>query len=113
MDHIPFGLPSGARVPSRVVLQDYDNALVVPRAALISTPDPDRAEVLLLEPQKDQPYATVRTVAVQIAGRTDAGIAVTGAIKAGTRVALGDEHVLLRLKDGDPVDISLAGDLGQ
>ena len=113
MDHIPFGLPSGARVPSRVVLQDYDNALVVPRAALISTPDPDRAEVLLLEPQKDQPYATVRTVPVQIVGRTDAGIAVTGAIKAGARVALGDEQVLLRLKDGDPVDISLAGDLGQ
>ncbi len=113
MDHIPFNLPSGARVPARVVLQEFDNALVVPRAALISTPAPDKADVLILEPGKDSGYATVRHVPVQIIGRTDDGIAITGALKAGTRVALGDEHVLLRLKDGDPVDISLAGDAGQ
>ena len=113
MDHIPFGLPSGARVPSRVVLQAYDNALVVPRAALISTPDPQRGKVLVLRQQDGEAYATVHPVPVRIAGRTDAGIAITGPVKPGDRVALGDEHVLLRLKEGDPVDIALAGDAGQ
>lgn len=37
LDTMPFGLPSGARIPARVILESVDNALIIPHQAIVET----------------------------------------------------------------------------
>ncbi len=103
LDTIPFGLPSGARLPSRVILERWTNALVVPRSALVLAPDGTRGTVFRIVAADDGSPGRLQRVTVRLIGSGRGGVAVTGGLKAGDMVALAQESQLLRLGDGDRV----------
>jgi RND family efflux transporter MFP subunit len=100
LEKIPFGLPSGARVPGRVILDRWPEALIVPRTALVLAPDGTRATIFRVV--GDSP-AQIESVSVKIIASGREGVAISGAISEGDRVAVAQENELLKLKDGDAV----------
>jgi len=103
LDHIPFTLPSGARLPGRVILRRWTGAKLVPRTTLILAPGGTQATVFKIITAKTEQPALLRKVLVSIIASGREGVAIDGDLKAGDQVALGQENQLLKLKDGDPV----------
>jgi RND family efflux transporter MFP subunit len=99
LQHMPFGLPSGARIPARVILQSLPGALVVPHRALIETHDGGVVFTL----QGTHGKARLHRVKVKVMLRGDTGIAVSGELRPGERVVVAHQSVLMQLRDGDPV----------
>lgn len=102
LDTMPFGLPSGARIPARVLLETVDQALTVPHAAVVRTGD--RGFVFKVIGEKD--HQTLKRVTVNISLDGHDGLAVSGDLHAGDRVVIGHQSVLMQLRDGDPVKAS-------
>jgi len=103
LDDIPFDLPSGARLPGRVILARWTGAFVVPRTALILAPDGETGTVFKVVSQGEDKPARLQQVKVKITASGREGIAVSGAVAEGDRVAVAQENELLKLKGGDPV----------
>lgn len=103
LEAIPFDLPSGARLPGRVILEQTPDAFVVPREALILSPDGDTGIVFRVVAQAGAELARLERVEVKIVASGREGVAVSGDIGQGDRVAIARENALLKLKDGDPV----------
>ncbi len=97
--HMPFHLPSGARIPARVILESVPNALVVPHRALMETRD--GGVVFTVQGRGDK--ARLHRVPVRVVLRGDTGVAVSGGLKAGEPVVVAHQSVLMQLRDGDPV----------
>ena len=96
----PFGLPSGARLPARVLLARVEGALIAPpRALLMQADGHGRLFKVVGEAGKTQ----VKVVAVAVGLRAHEGWVVRGPVAAGDRVVVAHESVLLQLHDGDPV----------
>lgn len=96
---MPFGLPSGARVPARVILQSLEGALTVPHNALLQTRD--GGVVFRIEGQDQQAHLSRIPVRVLMPG--DAGTAIEGPLQPGDRVVVAHQSMLVQLRDGDPV----------
>lgn len=103
LDRIPFGLPSGARVPGRVILDKKLGALVVPVSAVAFAPSGDSGVLFKVVSKGDGAVPVLRKVAAKIVGRGREGVAVKGAVAAGDQVVVAQENTLLKLKDGDAV----------
>jgi len=103
LDSIPFGLPSGARVPGRVILERWPNALVVPRTAIALAPNGKTGTMFRIGAAPEGNPARLERVEVTIIGSGRAGVAVGGAVSEGDLVAIAQENEMLKLKDGDPV----------
>jgi len=99
LDNMPFGLPSGARIPARVLLETADLALTVPHAAVVRTGD--RGFLFKVIGEGDRQTLKRVTVDITLDGRD--GLAVSGDLEAGDRVVTGHQSVLMQLRDGDPV----------
>lgn len=102
LDSIPFGLPSGTRLPGRVILERHGNALVVPRTALILTSDGKGATVFRITPAGGDGLARLEKLQVKIVASGREGVAISGPVSAGDQIAVARENELLKLKDGDP-----------
>jgi len=103
LDHIPFALPSGARVPGRVILKRWPEAKLVPRTTLILAPGGKQASVFKIIAAKPGQPGRLRKFKVSIIASGREGVAIAGDLAAGDQVALAQENQLLKLKDGDPV----------
>lgn len=103
LDRIPFGLPSGARVPGRVIQDRWPDALVVPRTALFLAANGETATAFRLIPAAGSDFASLERVVLTIIGSGREGVAVSGDISEGDIVVLAQENQLLQLADGDPV----------
>jgi RND family efflux transporter MFP subunit len=99
LDTMPFGLPSGARIPARVLLETADQALTVPHAAVVRTGN--RGFLFKVTGEGDRQTLKRVTVDITLDGRD--GLAVSGDLQAGDRVVIGHQSVLMQLRDGDPV----------
>ena len=101
LDAPPFGLPSGARISARVVLERRENALRVPRNAVLPAAGGRVGRVFKVIAAGDSRHLAEVSVGVDL----DAGdsLAVRGALEAGDRVVVAHESVLLKLRDGDAV----------
>lgn len=106
LESIPFGLPSGSRLPGRIILDRWPGASIVPRSALILSPDGASATVFRISPG-DSGAARLERIEVKIVASGREGVAVSGDIAVGDRVATAQENELLKLKDGDPVQPEL------
>ncbi|RMF87546.1 MAG: efflux RND transporter periplasmic adaptor subunit [Nitrospirae bacterium] len=96
----PFGLPSGARVPARILLARVEEALIVPpRALLLQDPGHGR----LFKVVGEGPAAHLAVVPVAVGLHAHEGWVVRGPVAAGDRVVVAHESVLAHLHDGDPV----------
>jgi len=100
---IPFGLPSGARLPGRVILDRWPGTFVVPRTALILAPDGETGTIFKVVSEGNGKPARLEQVKVEIVASGREGVAVSGAVAEGDQVAIAQENELLKLKDGDPV----------
>jgi len=103
LNQIPFGLPSGARVSGRVILDRWIDAKVLPRTALILSPDGRRGTIFRVIAGKDGAPGQVEKVEVQILASGSEGVAVKGDLSEGDIVVIAQENELLKLKDGDRV----------
>jgi len=105
----PFGLPSGARVSGRVVLQKRDNALIVDRGALISGSDTTKARLFKVASLNGTAVLKEVPVTIDLVGKS--GVAVVGNLSPDDRVVVAHESILLKLRDGDPVQVPKGGAL--
>jgi RND family efflux transporter MFP subunit len=111
VDKPPFGAKSGGRVPGRVILSQRKQALVVPhKALLVSSSDPAKGTVFKVRQAEDDSdssgaFPTIQAVPVQIDLDSEDGVAVLGELKPGTPVVVAHQIVLLKLHDGDPVNV--------
>lgn len=99
LDHMPFGLPSGSRIPARVILESLEKALVVPHRAVLQTRG--GGVVFAVRGKGDQ--ARLRRIPVKVLMQGDTGTAVEAPLQAGERVVVAHQSVLVQLGDGDPV----------
>jgi len=97
----PFGLPDGARIPARVLTRKINNAVIVPRNALLPADDEHRRTLFRVVQTGDRHVLRKTEVFVPLCGKE--GCAVEGEIQAGTQVVTGHGSVLLKLRDGDTV----------
>jgi len=96
----PFSLADGAHLAARVIEQQVENTVVVPRDALVPAHSADERYVFKLA--KDQPPHIQRTpVHVALCGLE--GCAIQAGLSAGDKVVTANGNVLLLLHDGDPV----------
>ncbi len=100
---IPFDLPSGARLPGRVILDRLPGVFVVPRTALILSPDGESGTLFRVLQKPGADLARLDRVKVKIVASGREGVAVSGDIGEGDRVAIARENELLKLRDGDAV----------
>lgn len=100
---LPFGLPSGTRIPAAVILEQREHALVVPRNSLL--PGDNKAQKTLYKVITVHEQQQLERIAVTVDLDTPAGVAVAGDLKAGDQVVVANEDTLLRLRDGDAVVI--------
>jgi len=101
LSELPFGLPSGARLAVRVIIERRDDALLVPEDALLRSGDGSTARLFRIVSGESGPCLNAVGVVVDLVG--DAGVAVSGPLQPGDRVALARDGLLRRLTDGDPV----------
>lgn len=99
LESMPFGLPSGSRIPARVLLETANQALTVPHAAVVRTGD--RGFLFKVVGKGDRQTLQRVNVNITLVGRD--GLAVGGGLQAGDRVVVGHQSVLMQLRDGDPV----------
>ena len=100
----PFKLPAGARIPARVVTGQVKDALSVPITSIAWSADGKSGFVVRVVGDGDK--ATLEKVPVIIIRSSSDGVAVKGDIKAGERVIVAQQAVLLKLKTGDAVIIA-------
>lgn len=106
---MPFDLPSGARIPARVILQAMDHVLVIPHRAIVRMVavkggDADgtgQGFVFTIDRQSGKPR--LRRVVVKILMDANHGLAVEGDIRAGDQIVVAHQSVLMQLRDGDAV----------
>lgn len=104
----PFGVPSGARVSGRVILQKRARALVVPPDALLSGADRTKAKVFKVV--KANSKSTLKGVPVLVDLRGGSGVAVAGNLRPGDKVVVAHESMLVKLQNGDVVQSSIRND---
>jgi RND family efflux transporter MFP subunit len=97
----PFDLPDGAHIPARVVTQTVDDAVIVPRNALLPAADDYRRTLFMVVPAGGG--FILKRVRLQMRLCGAEGCAVSGDIQPGVQVVTGHGSVLLQLSDGDPV----------
>ena len=103
VDKMPFRLPSGARIPGRVIMAEYPGSLVVPLAAVAFSPDDRRGVVFKLQRKDGENGYVLKRVPVRIAARGHEGVGVKGDLQPGDKVVTAKESILLSLRDNDPV----------
>lgn len=103
LDQIPFGMPSGAKVSGRVILNRLINAKVLPRTAIILSPNGKIGTIFRIIADKDEKLGQMKKVEVKILTSGKEGVAVEGDLSKGDIVVVAQENELLKLKDGDQV----------
>jgi RND family efflux transporter MFP subunit len=99
---MPFDLPSGARIPARVLLETVEDAISIPHRALVRTGN--KGFLFNIESGSDG-KTLLKRVPVRIVLDANEGLAVAGDLKAGDQVVVAHQSVLMQLRDGDPASI--------
>jgi RND family efflux transporter MFP subunit len=102
IDAMPFDLPSGARIPAQVILNTFDDVLIVPHRSLVKTGD----QGFLFKIVNHNGQDTVKRVRVSVLLDAGSNFAVEGEINADDAVVVAHQSVLMQLRDGDPVIVS-------
>jgi len=107
VDALPFNLPSGSRVDARLILRRSKDGFRLPYGSLLCGEGDTQCRVFtIVRKGKEKKVSSLKMVEVQVRLRGHDSIAVTGALKAGDRVVIAHESVLLQLHDGDPVTVA-------
>jgi membrane fusion protein (multidrug efflux system) len=105
IDSMPFALPSGARIPARVILVEKDEVLTVPHRAIIV--NGDVGVIFKVVSTNNEPRLIRVKVKILLEGNN--GVAVSGDLTANDKVVVAHQSMLMRLKNNDLVTISVGG----
>ncbi len=115
LNSMPFGLPSGARIPARVILESVDNALTIPHQAIVETNTSVEKKgfifkVVNKDPIKQTSNANqkmLQRIVVDIVLNAHKALAISSPdLSEGDEVIIAHESVLLQLQDNDTVLIN-------
>lgn len=100
----PFNLPAGARLPARVITGQVKNALSVPITAIAWSADGKSGFIVKVAKKGD---ATVlKKILVTVLQSSTDGAAIKGDVRAGDRVVVAQQAVLLKLQTGDAATVA-------
>jgi RND family efflux transporter MFP subunit len=109
LNSMPFGLPSGARIPARVILESVDNALTIPHRAIIETGDQMEKKGFVFKVVTKGKQNILQRVNVNIVLNAHKALAVSShELNEDDQVIIAHESILLQLQNNDPVLISPA-----
>ncbi len=103
LDAAPFKLPAGARLPARVITGQIKNALSVPITAIAWSADGKGGFIVKVVMKDDT--TTLQKVPVKVLQSSPKGAAIKGDVKAGDKVVIAQQAVLLKLQTGDAATI--------
>ncbi len=105
---MPFGLPSGARIPAQVILQSVENALVIPHQSIVLTGSqvPAKKGFVFKIVNKNGQYFLQRLVVTIDLNAHKAMAIKSNDLHVGDQLVVAHESVLLQLQDNDPVIFS-------
>jgi len=113
LNSMPFNLPSGARIPARIILESVDNALTISHQAIVETqfamPDDlqklKQGFVFKVVPGKNSSSKNkLKRVNVTIDLNAHRALAISSDdLHEGDQLVIAHESVLLQLQNNDPV----------
>ena len=111
LDHMPFHLPSGARIPARVILESQNNALTIPHQAIVemqstgqNTQNKQGFIFKVITDDKHPEQKILKRINVNIDLNAHKALAVSAEdLHEGDDVIIAHESVLIQLQDKDPV----------
>ena len=115
LNSMPFGLPSGARIPARVILKSVDNALTIPHQAIVETGSSMENKGFIFKvinqdktnSAADSSQKKLKRIVVKITLNAHKALAVSSPdLSEGDEVIIAHESVLLQLQDNDTVLIN-------
>ena len=109
LKQLPFDLANGARLTGRIVLQQSQTGIEVPSESIITSDNNKKSYVFKVNHSNHGDVLQKVPVTILLTGRN--GVSVSGNIQPGDKVIVGQESVLLSLRDGDPVIINKGGSL--
>ncbi len=113
LNSMPFGLPSGARIPAHVILNSVENALIIPHRAIVESGESygmTKKGFVFKVITKNQ-HKQLKRVVVNILLNTHKALAISSnELHKGDQLVAAHESVLIQLKNNDPVvtDSSIA-----
>ncbi len=120
LNSMPFGLPGGARIPARVVLESVENSLTIPHQAIVETglslnEKNNRIQGFVFKIIEDNStsarHKILQRIVVDIILNSHRALAISSEdLHEGDQLIIAHESVLLQLQDKDPV-ITEASDL--
>jgi RND family efflux transporter MFP subunit len=97
---MPFGLASGSRIPSRVVLESVANVLSVPHRAIIQRGD----RGFVFQVVDSDGSRSLKRIDVGIGLSSQEAVElISDQLHEGDQIVVAHETILLQLQDGDPV----------
>lgn len=103
LNSMPFGLPSGARIPARVILESVNNVLTIPHRAIIETDGKGFVFKIIKKNNKN----FLQRISVDIILNAHRALAINSPLlSAGDQLIIAHESVLLQLQNNDPVIIN-------
>lgn len=103
LDKAPFALPSGARVPARVITRSHADVLILPLSAVARSGDDRQGLAFKVVRDGKDGLGHLLKTPVMITAHGFEGLAVTGDLKPGDEVVSAQEGQLLRLQDKQSV----------
>lgn len=98
---VPFGLPSGSAVAATIRRAGSGESLTVPVTAIVGQGDNAHVMVFHAPGDASEP-GRLQRVPVHVLSEDASRAAVSGEVRAGQQVVVGQTAVLSQLKDGDP-----------
>ncbi len=115
LNSMPFGLPSGARIPARVTLASVDNELTIPHQAIVEMNTSAEKKGFIFKvvenehnkPTSNSSQKTLQRIVVDIILNAHKALAISSPnLSEGDEVIIAHESVLLQLEDNDTVLIN-------
>ena len=109
LNSMPFGLPSGSRIPAHVILASVENALIIPHRAIVesghsSTSADTGKKGFVFKVVTQNKKEKLKRIDVDIIFQAHKALAISSKeLHAGDRLIAAHESVLIQLKNNDPV----------
>ncbi len=109
LNSMPFGLPSGARIPAHVILNSVENALIIPHRAIVlsgasSAHNGMTKKGFVFKVITNTPYKRLKRIEVDILLNSHQALAIkSNELHEGDQLVAAHESVLIQLKNNDPV----------
>jgi len=117
LNSMPFNLPSGARIPARVILESVENALTIPHQAIVETQSGIESTdnklkkgfvFKVIKAKNSSSKHKLKRVNVTIDLNAHRALAISSnELHDGDQLIIAHESVLLQLQGNDPVIVDL------